>query len=73
MLYKLITDLKNVHSQEKMCVVLKVARSSYYASLKKKETKTALRHKELTKQVSIAYEKHNKIYGAPKIHQILKK
>lgn len=73
MLYKLITDLKNIHSQEKMCIVLKVTRSAYYASLKKKESKTALRHKELTKQVSIVYEKHNKIYGAPKIHETLKK
>lgn len=67
----MINNLKNVHSQEKMCSVLNVNRSSYYASLKKKESPTTRRNRSLTQTILTIYQEHNKIYGAPKIHAIL--
>lgn len=54
-----------------MCSILKVKRSSYYASFKKVESKTSLRKKEISQYIFQIYEKHNGIYGAPKIHAIL--
>ncbi len=45
-----------------MCVVFKINRSSYYANLNKKVTKTALRHKKVSQAVLETYEAHNKIY-----------
>lgn len=54
-----------------MCYILKVKRSSYYASFKKVESKTSLRKKEISQEILQIYEEHNGIYGAPKIHALL--
>lgn len=56
-----------------MCTIFKINRSSYYANFTKKTTKTATRHTRLSQAVLETYESHNKIYGAPKIHETLKK
>ena len=53
--------------------MFKVTRSSYYANLNKKESKTTIRNKKLSQAVLETYQENNKIYGAPKIHAILTK
>ena len=54
-----------------MCSILKVKRSSYYASFKKVESKTSLRKKEISQHILQIYKEHNGVYGAPKIHAVL--
>ncbi len=62
-----------MHSQEKVCAILKISRSTYYANYKKKTSKTELRRENLSKEILKVYEEHNKIYGAPKIHAVMNK
>lgn len=54
-----------------MCYILKVKKSSYYASFKKADSKTSLRKKEISQEILQIYEEHNGIYDTPKIHALL--
>jgi len=54
-----------------MCKVLKVARSSYYKHLSKKESNRSIENKQFTEKILAIYKESKKRYGAPKIHKIL--
>lgn len=57
-----------------ICQLLKVARSSYYAHLKRKDepSKREQANKVLLEKIRIIFTKHKKRYGSPRIHQTLK-
>lgn len=57
-----------------MCQLLKVARSSYYANLKRSHepSKRAQANKVLLKKIKLIFEKNKKRYGSPRIHAVLK-
>ncbi|OXB93648.1 IS3 family transposase [Parageobacillus thermoglucosidasius] len=48
-------------------------RSSYYDSKNKQESNRARENKELTEKIKEIHLKSSKRYGAPKIHEALKK
>ena len=56
-----------------MCQLLKVARSSYYAYLNRKDepSKRERANKHLLAKIKIIFTKHKKRYGSPRIHKAL--
>lgn len=54
-----------------MCQTLGIARSSYYQSQHKTESKRSRENKKLTKKIIQIHQDSEGRYGAPKIHQIL--
>lgn len=54
-----------------MCNVLGVARSTYYKSLNKTDSKRDKENEELKIEIKKIYDDNKGIYGAPKIHHIL--
>ena len=54
-----------------MCQALGVARSSYYQSQHKTESKRSRENNELTKKIKQIHQDSKECYGAPKIHQTL--
>ena len=55
-----------------MCTVLGVARSTYYKSLNKVKSKRVLENEKLQVAIKRIYANNKGIYGAPKIHYILR-
>ncbi|HDR7311725.1 TPA: IS3 family transposase, partial [Bacillus cytotoxicus] len=62
---------KETHSVRTMCQTLGIARSSYYQSQHKTESKRSRENEELTKQIIQIHQDSGGRYGAPKIHQTL--
>ncbi|EEM11291.1 hypothetical protein bmyco0003_19860 [Bacillus pseudomycoides] len=54
-----------------MCQTLGIARSSYYQSQHKTESKRSRENKKLTKKIIQIHQDSEGRYGAPRIHQIL--
>jgi putative transposase len=55
-----------------MCEVLKVSRSGYYAWLNRPESERNKRRKRITKRIHQIFVKSRRLYGSPKITQILR-
>lgn len=66
-----INKNKDSHNIKTMCTVLGVARSTYYKSLNKTDSKRAKENEELKIEIKKIYDDNKGIYGAPKIHHIL--
>ena len=54
-----------------MCQTLGIARSSYYQSQYKTESKRSRENKEFTQKIIQIHQDSGERYGAPKIHQTL--
>ena len=54
-----------------MCIVLGVARSTYYKSFDKTKSARELENEELKSAIKRIYKENKCIYGAPRIHSIL--
>lgn len=54
-----------------MCHVLDVSRSGFHAWRTRAPGARALRHEQLTAQVRAAHQAHRKVYGSPRVHQLL--
>lgn len=63
MIQKLSSDFKVT----KMCQIMGISRSGYYAGIKRPESKQSLRRKALLTEIQDAYEESFGIYGAPRI------
>ncbi|AWC28842.1 IS3 family transposase [Bacillus cytotoxicus] len=70
-LHQFIDCQKETHSVRTMCQTLGIARSSYYQSQHKTESKRSRENEELTKQIIQIHQDSGGRYGAPKIHQTL--
>ncbi|QTR72087.1 IS3-like element ISBce13 family transposase [Bacillus cytotoxicus] len=70
-LHQFIDCQKETHSVRTMCQTLGIARSSYYQSQHKTESKRSRENEELTKQIIQIHQDSRGRYGAPKIHQTL--
>jgi transposase InsO family protein len=72
MRYHFIEDHRSVWPIAVQCEVLQVARSGYYAWRKRPLSPRAQRHANLTDRVqAIHAQKHQDVYGAPRIHKEL--
>ena len=68
-----INSNKSKHNIKTMCNVLGVARSTYYKSQAKTKSLRELENEELKLVIKRIYKEHKGLYGAPRIHHILKK
>lgn len=71
MKYQFMDDQREVFRVKKMCEVLKVSRSGYYAWKKHVPSKRKKANEWLLKRVREAYIKSRKIYGSPRIKDAL--
>jgi transposase InsO family protein len=55
-----------------MCKVLKVSRSGYYAWCERPESERTKRRKRITGRVHQIFVKSRRLYGSPKITQVLR-
>ncbi|WP_396019961.1 IS3 family transposase [Bacillus sp. SD088] len=68
-----IEQQKSDYPVQIMCDVLAIPRSTYYQSCHKSESNRDRENKELTERIKSIHKESHERYGAPKIHQILKK
>ena len=73
MIYAFIFQHRNEFLVVKMCQVLGVSKSGYYAWLKRPKSNQKEKKEQLTQQIRNEYLKSRKIYGSPKITQELRK
>ena len=55
-----------------MCSVLEVSRSGYYAWKSRGQSNHSQKDTALLSKIRYIYDKHRKVYGAPRIHEALK-
>lgn len=55
------------------CQLLDVPESSYYDRMSRTASKRQLRHQELSQKITQLFKESKSIYGAPKIHHLLRK
>ena len=61
------------YSVRKLCLVLEISRASYYRWLQNKPSKRVEQYKFLDNKITSLFLNYNKIYGAAKIHQLLRR
>lgn len=61
------------YSVSELCSALKVTRQGYYAYRKSAASEHALRDAELAAKILEVYEASRRIYGSPKVFQVLKR
>jgi transposase InsO family protein len=67
MKYGFMEDHRGIYRLKKMCTVLKVSRSGYYAWRKRKPSKRQEANKWLLERIREVYRKSRRIYGSPRI------
>src|SRR5436190_7215201 len=72
MKYTFIEDNKEEFPILRMCQVLEVSESGYYAWLKREPSERERIDKELGERIEDAYQKNRQVYGSPRIHAELK-
>jgi putative transposase len=67
MKYGFMEDHRGIYRLKKMCTVLKVSRSGYYAWRKRMPSKRQETNKWLLERIREVYRKSRRIYGSPRI------
>ena len=73
MIFKFMNKKSNDFSIEKMAKTFGVSFSGYYKFINRKESKTAVKNKELLDKIKLVHKKSRGIYGSPRIHFALEK
>jgi putative transposase len=71
MRYRFISDHREIFRVGRMCNILDVSRSGYYAWLKRPESLRKKENRKLAIQIKVIHGKKRKIYGSPRIHKEL--
>ncbi|MFB5193285.1 IS3 family transposase [Alicyclobacillus fastidiosus] len=71
--YQFIYDHRFDFSVQRMCQVLQVYRSGYYAWLKSPDSARKKRRKKLIQRIHQIFLSSRRLYGSPKITQVLRK
>ena len=72
MRYQFIEDNRKEFAITRMCRVLDVSSSGYYAWRKRPSSQQEMANQELLKAIEVAYEKSNGTYGSPRIYAEVK-
>jgi putative transposase len=73
MKYPFISENRGRFKVGRMCNVLNVSRSGYYAWRKRPESQRSMENRKLTTQIKVIHmDKYKKAYGSPRIHKELK-
>jgi len=71
MKYVFISDHREIFRVGRMCNVLDVSRSGYYAWLKRPESLRKKENSKLAARIKVIHARKRKIYGSPRIHKEL--
>ena len=71
MRYQFIDDYRDEFPVTRMCKVLKVSRSGYYAWRTRPVSKREMANQELAKKIEAVYNESDGTYGSPRIHREL--
>jgi len=71
MIYCFIEDHRSLFRVEKMCQVLGVSRSGYYAYRKRPPSARERDNRRLLARIRIIFQKNHKVYGSPRITMAL--
>lgn len=71
--FELVAVFSCQYSVSELCSALKVTRQGYYAYRKSAASEHALRDAELAAKILEVYEASRRIYGSPKVFQVLKR
>ena len=73
MKYAFMAAHEQEYSLKRMCLVLRVSRSGYYAWKQRHPSARERANQELLKQIQAAYQLSRKTYGSPRIHAYLRR
>jgi transposase InsO family protein len=73
MKYQFIEDHRNTYPVQRMCAVLEVSSSGYYAWRDRAPSQRTQENRELAKHMQIIHDKARHTYGSPRIHAKLLK
>jgi putative transposase len=73
MRFQFIEDHRDEFPVVRMCGVLAVSPSGYYAWRGRPPSKREMANKELTAEIKKAFEKSGETYGSPRIYQVMRK
>lgn len=73
MRFQYIENQRNEFPATRMCGVLGVSSSGYYAWCKRPPSKREMANRELCKKIEVVYNENHKVYGSPRIYHALKK
>jgi putative transposase len=65
--YRAIQRYSSHFKVVKMCQIMNISRSGYYAFLKRPESERSKRQKEILNEIRIIHAENHEIYGAPRI------
>ena len=71
MKFAFIRDHRRLWPAAVICRVLKVTRSGFYAWLKRKPSRRAVRQRQLLARIRVAHAEHRELYGSPRVHRTL--
>jgi len=71
MKYQMIQRYSSHFKVSKMCRIMDISRSGYYAFLKRPESELSKRQKEVLGEIRIIHKENYEIYGAPRITAVL--
>ena len=71
MKFRFISEHREINKVGRMCNVLDVSRSGYYAWLKRPESKRKKENRKLAVRIRMIHNQNRKIYGSPRIHREL--
>ena len=72
MTFRFIDRESTQHPVKRMCRVLKVSRSGYYAWRTRKPSERAVEDERLSELITEAHERSRGTYGSPRIHAELR-
>jgi putative transposase len=73
MKYEFMIEQADGFSISRMCGVLGVSRSGYYAWQKRPPSQQIQANEQLVKEIQQVYQASRKTYGSPRIHWVLKR
>ena len=73
MRFEFIEDHRDEFPVTRMCKVLDVSRSGYYAWRGRPPSEREMANRELYEKIKAVYEESNQVYGSPRIHSELER
>jgi len=73
MRFQFIDDHRDEFPVRRMCKVLDVSPSGYYAWRGRPPSKREMANRELTEKIKIAFKENKEIYGSPRIYKVMRK
>ncbi len=72
MRYRFIEQERQSYPVERLCKVMQVSRSGFYAWRRRPKSKRAQEDEGLTRQIQRIHQQNRSIYGAPRVHAELR-